>query len=301
MSKIEIIPNSYLQDPSNRESIVTPYFDKFYVQHQRMMWHFDQIPFDRINPGLLIDDDIIAVRSAMLVESHNPVYTEVLLRVFRPDHEMTSFIIVWGYEEFKHYMGLRRYLKATGKVNLTELGRELEQTRAGEWGKREADFTPAQSYAYTTLQEQVTGMFYLKFAENVKEPVLQGMLRLIGKDEMRHCQYYLGKAQQEQKNNPQAKDEIDEVLLDFGMPGPTFIEGYPDYARVMNRVAKPGPAELAQVLKRVGEMVGYDHMLDLAERPDYKNILEEKWGMELEPVLRVIRPLRAAAKLLPFR
>lgn len=300
MIESPVFPNAHVQNPTKKGLVINPDFDSFYKGHQKAMWHFDQIPFDRINKNLLTEDDLVAVSTAMKVESHNPVYTSQILAFFRQDHEMTSFVVVWGYEEMKHYLALRTYLEATGLVNLGQLERDLTRTRAGQWGERESQFTPAQSYAYTTIQEQVTGRFYQMFADHTREPVLKGMLRLIGKDEYRHCQYYLGKAQQEQEVNPQAKDEIDEVLLEFGMPGSTFIEGYSEGAEVMNRISQPKVIDLVVVLKKVGEMVGYNHMIDLAERPDYKKVLQEKWGIDPEAALRVVRPLHAAAKLLPF-
>ena len=68
----------------------------------------------------------------MLIESHNPVVTAELLRHFRPDHEMAADAILWGYEEFKHYLVERIYLQSPaleGLVDLEDLDRELMETR----------------------------------------------------------------------------------------------------------------------------------------------------------------------------
>lgn len=295
-----VTPNAHVQNPTKPGLLVNPYFDDFYRTHKKAMWDFDKVPFDRINPKLLTDDDIEAATTAMEVESHNPVYTARLLTYFREDHEMTSFIMTWGYEEMKHYLGLRTYLEASGRVNLGTLAANLTQVRSGPWGDREAGFTEGQSYGYTMVQEQVTGRFYNKFADRTKEPVLRDMLRLIGKDEYRHAAYYLEKGKQEVKKNPDAREQISEVLMDFGMPGPTFMgeDNYREGAEVMDRIASPGPLDMVAVLRKVGEMIGYRYLFDLLDNKEHQKALREHWRIDIEQVMNMLRPMRAAANIL---
>lgn len=293
-----VTPNAHVQIPARPGLVVNPYFDAFYRGHKKAMWGLDQIPFDRIQPKKLTDDDLLALVTAMKVESHNPVYTAGLLEYFRPDHEMTSFIVVWSYEELQHYLSLRAYAEACGKVNLRDLEQDLQRIRSGPWGDEEMDFTEAESYGYTMLQEQVTGRFYQKFADKTNEPVLKQMLRLVGKDEYRHATYYLGKGKQQAQEDPEVARDMGRRLLKFGMPGSTFMDEYREGAKVMNRVASPGPLDMFAVVKKVGEMIGYPTMFDLLDQKEHQEALREHWGVDIGQVMNMLRPMRAAARLL---
>ncbi|MBI4497905.1 MAG: acyl-ACP desaturase [Chloroflexi bacterium] len=266
-------------------TLFTPAFDRFFRTHERVMWNFSSIPFEKIDLSLITEDDINALRAAMLVESHNPVYTRVLLDYFRMDHEMAAFVVTWSYEEMKHYGVLRTYLEATGLVDLVDLERELNETRAGPWGDIESQFTVAQSFSYTMLQEELTGLFYQKFARRTKEPVLRNILTLVGKDEFRHCQWYLYKAKQVLSRNRHAREEVEDLLLRFEMPGPSFIQEYGKHGYAMLKVAPPDANSFRQVMARVGELTGRTHWGKLATDPIYVRKLREEWGMEPREVL----------------
>lgn len=281
-----VASNTGLLIPREQPGILfTPRFSRFFNTHEEVMWKFGSIPFDRIDRSLITEGDIEAIRGAMLVESHNPVYSQKLLDYFSQDHEMAAFIVTWGYEEMKHYGVLRTYLEVADLVDLVDLDRELIQTRAGPWGDVESRFTPVQSFAYTMLQEAVTGRFYNGFARHTKEPVLRKILNLIGKDEFRHCQWYLDKAKEELRNNHHAGDEVDEALLGFGMPGPTFIQDYERYNAAMRKAAHIGVGDVVAVLKKAGELVGTRHMLELAASKEYRDKIMHGWNVDPKDVL----------------
>lgn len=267
----------------------TENFDRFFRTHERVMWQFGAIDFSTLQPELLTPEDLAAVRGAMLVESHNPVYTQRLLEYFRHDHEMTAFVVTWAYEEMKHYAVLRSYLGATGRVDVQDLTRELEVTRAGQWGDEEVGFTPLQSYTYTMLQEEITGLFYKRFAETTREPLLKSILQLIGRDEYRHCQYYLEKGRQELAANRGRIREVDDILLRFQMPGPTFMQGYETHAQAMQRVAKVDIAAMKEILDKVAQLTGRLHLVKLATDRAFHRKLGDEWGVDLPLVLAAVR------------
>ncbi|MBI2040414.1 acyl-ACP desaturase [Candidatus Microgenomates bacterium] len=268
-----------------RGTIITPAFHRFFKTHEAQMWRMDDMRFDQIDRGLLTEDEIVAVRGAMLVESHNPVYTQVLLDYFRHDHEMAAFIVTWSYEELKHYLALRTYLEATGMVDLVDLEKELTETRAGPWGDDERNFTAPQSFAYTMLQEEITGLFYHGFAQRTKEPTLKRMLQIIGKDEYRHCQWYLYKGKKSLQHNPQALEEVDDLLLRFRMPGPSFMKEYDRYGAAMFRQIPSAINSGRQVMSKLKDLVGFGHMLRLAADSRYRNKLSEEWGVDLKKLV----------------
>lgn len=246
-----------------------PDFDRFFRIHEKVMWQLGGIDFSSVKPELLTDLDIKALRGAMLVESHNPVYTSRILDYYRNDRPMTSFVVTWAYEEMKHYEVLLAYLRATHKLNSGELDDLLEQTRSGPWGDEAMGYTRVQALTYTVLQEQTTGRFYKRFAEVTKEPILQDILRTISGDEYRHCQYYLEKDKQElAKDRDKGLEEVDQILRDFEMPGGTFIPDY--YTNVMEPGLQIAPYDIAaarELRDKVAQLTGRMHLLKLANDP----------------------------------
>lgn len=249
------------------------------------MWRFEAIDFASLRPELLTKEDIEGVRAAMLVESHNPVYAARMLDYFRSDHEMAAFVVVWAYEEMKHYGVLRTFLEATDLVDRLELERELNVTRAGDWGTEETAFSPVQSYTYAMLQEQITSLFYRGFAKRTQEPLLKTILGLIAKDEARHCQYYLGKARKELAQNPRGIKEVDELLLSFRMPGATFVPDYEQRGEAMLRVAGMDLDALKETLNKVGQLTGRFHLLKLAADRAFRRKLVDEWKIDLGSLL----------------
>ena len=279
--------------PNPPGTLFTPRFDRFFRSHERVMWQFGALRFDEIQPHLVTDTDIDAIRAAMLVESHHPVYEQYLLEYFRHDHEMTSFIVTWSYEEMKHYAALRTYLEALDVVDSEDLGQELARTRSGEWGEEwhqeEQRFTLVQSYTYTMLQEQVTGLFYKRFAGVAQEPVLKELLLLIGKDEYRHCQYYLEKGQEALSQDRHLMEEVDDVLLHFQMPGPTFVENYPQHREAMLKVANLDLAALKESLDKISQLTGKLHIVRMATNSAFLRKLRDEWGIDPKLVLSAMR------------
>lgn len=280
--------------------LISREFDKFFRTHETQRWvmgdiDFSLAPYDKVSPL-----QIKAIRGALAVESHNPVYTQVLLEMNRPDHEMTSFIVTWAYEENKHYMVLRQYLLDSGKMDRDELKAELGVIRSGPWGDEERNFSRIKSFTYTTLQEQVTGFFYQKFAEGLDDaPLLKLILHLIGKDEYRHCQYYLMKAKQELAQDKGRMREVDEALLTFGMPGPTFIKNYSEYGVAMTEAIGGKGDSLKQIVLKVKDLTGLQHIVELAMDRSYRRQLEEQYGFDLGEIARDILKPRLPSFSLP--
>lgn len=283
-------------------TLFTPQFDRFFRTHETQRWSLSGINFGAIDKTKLTKDHVDALHAAMLVESHNPVYTLVLLDMFRHDHEMTSFLVTWGYEEFKHYAVLKSYLEASGMVDKGELTAELDQTRAGPWGEEERKFSRVRSFTYTMLQEQVTGQFYQKFSDGVEEPVLRDILRLVSGDEYRHCQYYLEKGREELAKDKRGMREVDEVWLTFNMPGPTFIPDYDKYLAAMGKVVPRGPDNYKQILSKVAQLIGPLHMAELALDHSYRQKMQDKWDFDLGEIARdIIKPRLPSFSLPSFQ
>lgn len=263
--------NAYVLAPGKTDgTLVTPRLDRFIRTHERVAWSFGQIDFGSIQADRLTDIEIDALMGAMLVESHNPVYTARLMDYNRPDHETTGFLAYWVVEEAKHYIALRTYaetLARRGRLDPNKLETVLRQTREGEWGEKESRMTPVQTFLYTMLQEFSTETIYRKFGKATEEPVLKVMLSLLGRDEMRHCMYYLESGKRVMARDRPSLDEIEEVLASFEMPGRGFVPDYERFEAAMIKIAAPGKVETGQAVGKVSEFVGPVNSMKLLARP----------------------------------
>src|SRR5438552_3081588 len=108
------------------------------------------------------------------------------------------------------------------------------------------------------LQEEITGLFYKRFAARVAEPVLREILQVIAKDEYRHCQWYLEKAKELLERDRRLMDQVDEALIKFEMPGPGFLRDFEEKYVVEMRQAPGSPdvAGLSEVLNKVSQLTG---------------------------------------------
>jgi len=266
------------------EDLPVRWFGQFFATHERMLWKLSDLPWDRIDRHQLDTGTVAAVQAAMLVESHNPVYASTLLAKFRLDYKMTNFLAVWTYEEFKHFAGLKTYLEATDSVPPAALQAELAATRAGDWLIPD-HYTDIMMATYAMVQELVTGIFYKNFALRVKEPVLKTLLSQIGKDEYRHCQFYFDYAKQILDRDRSRMAEIDVALLEFEMPGPSFVPDYERHGLAMLSAANPGVGAFREVLGKVSNLVGKMHVLQLASNSTYRARLQDNWGMDTRQLL----------------
>jgi hypothetical protein len=266
------------------DSFPSRLFGGFFANHERVLWKLSDIPWDRIDRRAIDAPTLAAVRGAMLVESHNPVFASTLLARSRNDLPMTDFLAVWTYEEFKHFAGLKAYLEVTETMSPHTLTAELHATRAGDWLIPDR-YTDLMMATYAMVQELVTGIFYKNFALRVHEPVLRALLAQIGKDEYRHCQFYFDYAKRLLDANRSRLDEVDATLLAFEMPGGSFVPDYDQHSAAMLAAANPGTGAFREVLSKVSNLVGKLHMLRLAGNSAYRRRLQDNWGIDAPALL----------------
>lgn len=295
--KAEKFPSFNLSDPQvlpvtydatlQRPVLFTPLLDWFARLHDTVALDYSGLDFKEFDKDLVTKEDKDAVRGAMLIESHNPVYTMKILEYYRNDVEMTTFEVIWGEEEVKHFALLYSYLDACG-VDLRELRDQTVETRKGPWGDVETAFTRMQSFTYAMMQEQFTARFYKRFADYTKEPLLQKILRLISKDEYRHCQFYTEKAKQELAQDPGKRiKEVDQLILDFNMPGPTFVKDYDETVYKPGMIVAPvDRAALKESADKIAQVVGKGHLRWLGiTNPSYARRLHDDFGVSVGDLL----------------
>jgi Fatty acid desaturase len=178
----------------------TPLYDRIFRRLEKVRWSLADIPFDEIDTTLLQGDPLTFLRVNCLMELSSLYATRMFLRDFRDNPDFCQFMSIWYYEEMKHYLVLREYLKAYGMApdasRYPELDTELSPS---PW---------APTLALHYCGELRLGMWYQRWSRETREPVLSKIYRLIGNDEFRHAACYEEFMEQAFQRDP-------DVLLDF--------------------------------------------------------------------------------------
>ena len=75
------------------------------------------------------------------------------------------------------------------------------------------------------------------------------------------------------------------TLLEFEMPGPSFVPEFPRHSAALNAAANPGLTAFREALGKISKLVGKTHMLRLASQGSYRRRLQENWGIESRQLL----------------
>jgi hypothetical protein len=159
-------------------------FDRFYATTERVRWSLEQdLDWHAIAPELVTADEVRVLRGSALVESFTPGYGADLLTTFARDVQMSSFLTIQIYEEFKHFHALRRYLRCLGIQVADE---EVVRNRA-ERVHYADQLVPLLKFG---ISEIFTAIAYRELARRTREPVLARLAKFISDDEYRHLGWY---------------------------------------------------------------------------------------------------------------
>lgn len=161
---------------------VKPLYDDMFRRLENVRWKLSDIPFEQIDREAVKPETLKFLRVNCLMELSSLYAERMFLRDFRSLPDFCQFTSVWYYEEMKHYLVLREYLKVFGMEPNTEIFPELDvQLGSGPW--------PA-TLAFHYCGELRLGMWYRRWAEMAEEPVLKQIFDLISADEFRHAGCY---------------------------------------------------------------------------------------------------------------
>jgi len=159
-----------------------PLYDRIFRRLEKVRWSLADVPFDEIDTGLLDAESLTFLRVNCLMELSSLYATRMFLRDFRDNPDFCQFMSIWYYEEMKHYLVLREYLKAYDMAPDVSIFPELDtELSPSPW---------APTLALHYCGELRLGMWYQHWSRETKEPVLSKIYRLIGNDEFRHAACY---------------------------------------------------------------------------------------------------------------
>jgi rubrerythrin len=157
-------------------------YDKMFRRLEKVRWQLADIPYESIDRAAVPQDTIDFVRVTCLMEMSSLYATRMFLRDFQHNPDFCQFMSIWYYEEMRHYLALREYLKV---FDAAPDHRELPQY--------DVELAPApwpNTLAMHWCGELRLGRWYLRWAEGAEEPVLEKIMRHIAEDEFRHAQCY---------------------------------------------------------------------------------------------------------------
>ncbi len=162
--------------------MVEPLYDTLYHRLEKVRWDMADVPFDQIDKSAVSDETLEFVRVNCLMELSSLYATRMFLRDFQGNPDFCQFQSVWYFEEMRHYLILREYLKAfDAEPDFTTLEDFDTELKAAPW---------ANTLAMHWCGELRLGRWYLQWSKEAPEPVLKQVYKLIADDEFRHAQAY---------------------------------------------------------------------------------------------------------------
>lgn len=151
-------------------------------------WNIDtDVEWDVIDRQLALSQPALLdrVRDSALIESFFPIFTCRAIEVLWNDIAATAVFSIQLYESYKHFHVLNQYLYRVGYKPIDD--DELRTIRLRNHGLRYEDGT--RLLTRYMMSEHLAAFHFMKDATLAREPVLRHILRLIGRDELRHTQF----------------------------------------------------------------------------------------------------------------
>ncbi|MCR9248741.1 MAG: ferritin-like domain-containing protein [bacterium] len=194
-------------------------FDRFFATTERHRWELETgIDWAAIRPELITENERRVLHGSALVESFTPGYGADLLTAFSEDVEMSSFLMVQLYEEFKHFHALRRYLRHLD----IEVSDEQITRKRGERVVYTNLLVPLLKFG---ISELFTAIAYREIARQTQEPVLKHLSTCISNDEYRHLGWYVSYLKGYIKKHEIGVTEVNEALEHYEHQGSDAIGG----------------------------------------------------------------------------
>jgi len=255
--------------PRSAERIYREYMSFFEKAEKHRRWSvFDDIPWERVDT---CPRDPMLARCAETfvgVEMYLPDYVGQGINLMRDNFGQAWFLTNWGYEESKHALSLREYLRKTGQRSDAEIVDYERQILAKRWDK---PFTTVrQMTLYPMLQELTTYVFYKKhkaLAERRGDQLLAAIYGLIARDEIAHFGFYAACARILLEEDAEGtKRDLVHVFRNFTMPAYDLVPEYDERVKLMREAGVDQRAFIGEVwlpaLKAIGvtrgELVGID-------------------------------------------
>ena len=151
-------------------------------------WVLDtDVAWDQIDREVALDqrDLLQRVRDSALIESFFPIFTSRAMECLWDDASATAVFSIQLYESYRHFHVFNEYLHRVGYRPIED--EELVAIRVRNHGLRYEDGT--RLLTRYMMSEHFAAFHFMKDAKLAREPVLRQILKLVGRDELRHTQF----------------------------------------------------------------------------------------------------------------
>ncbi len=171
-------------------------YEKLFSKLEKVRWSLeDDVQWKDINPEAVTPQQRETIRNICKTEVGSLFAAEAFIRDFYDDIDFSCFVSVWYYEEMKHCLVLKKYLKHLG-IEIPE--HELQSMRMS--------IPPSNKETILMihfLSEHRLSMWYRGVSMWLKESVGQDIFDKIAADEVRHGQGYFEYIKKDLKQSPQ--------------------------------------------------------------------------------------------------
>jgi hypothetical protein len=163
----------------------------------------DDLDLDAFRDRPLDEPTLRCLRYMHDVEHHTIIYLrDVLVTDAHLDHEITSFLTFWAYEEYFHGEAISRVLEAHGErgssARVPAVRRPSLHDRvlpvATMLASRVTRHVPTVHMTWGAINEWTAQAAYARLAAKADHPVLSTLLRRIMRQEGRHIDFYASQA-----------------------------------------------------------------------------------------------------------
>jgi hypothetical protein len=189
-------------------------------------WILDtDISWDSINSSLALSQPELLerIRESALIESFFPIFTPRALDLLWDNPTATALFSVQLYESYRHFHVFAQYLEAVGYRPINEV--EIVDVRRRNIGFRYD--CPARLLTRYMMSEHFAAHHFFKDSRQCVEPVLQHILQLVAKDEVRHCQFAYELLAGYLVSHPEAKDAVLDEAAHFKHLGELVLPEMP--------------------------------------------------------------------------
>jgi hypothetical protein len=189
-------------------------------------WILDHdIAWDDIDPAVaLTQTDLLdRVRDSALIESFFPLFTTRAIEVLWDDVSATAVFSVQLYESYKHFHVFNQYLERVGYRPIDD--DELIEVRRMNVDLRYQDGT--HLLTRYMMSEHFAAFHFMKDAQQSREPVLSHILKLVGRDELRHTQFAWDLLAERIRRDPGQADVVHDAARTFRHIGLEVVSRIP--------------------------------------------------------------------------
>ena len=219
-----------------REKFYRAYWEFFEHAERSRRWSVtEDVAWDAVEKEGKNDTLALCAETFCGVEMYLPDYIITNLESVRGSFGRTWFGANWGYEESKHALVLREYLRRSGNRTEDQLFDYEEKILSQRWDRPFP--TERQMTAYAAIQERTTFVIYKKQEKRCMQAGatgLAGIYKLIARDEMAHTRFYEDMMELHLAEDRQGTlEDVAHVFRNFKMPAGDLVPDYDSRVEVM--------------------------------------------------------------------